>query len=861
MSSGSRTPGPRLASLATVGVLAVAAIAPSAAVAQKAKPRTASITVAAPSAGDVSYSVVQVRRTSTKVPRSKPGADRAVGQTVGGLGIDIRSKAWKRLRRTTKVYVATAPVQGQANPALRNVLVFVVRRRTKATAPRTASFTVKVTNATANRSFWVKSVSSRTGKATVFGVRNALTTALGNWSSYLKVLGARNALRAAHRPVDVHGRFRQAPPQGTGTISLGGAKMNARTRTMYELIFGTLGEPLSYQAAKKSPAVLDFIRTELGNPAVATRWGDVAKRLPLQVPDTYAAAAKTEAQFVKVPATRISARQVTIRDQANSSQQAAIEAPRPTNPKVPGTRVTVQITGSGSGAVASDGGEISCPPVCSHIFTSGSTAGLTAKPATGSEFAGFEGCTRGLGDKGFGCSVGLVTDKPGPSLIVAANFRPVVPTTGGGGGTPPTPDVGGLPPATLDPTFGLGGVESLPFSQSGTQRSAFVNRIATGPDGKFVLVGLREEGPANYDWATARYTADGELDTGGYSSNGTAVLDETGVNLGGRDAAVGPTGLVHIVGETTSGQAIVFGLTASGTPNGSFGTGGFATVPVPGAGRVTGQAIRIQPDGKLLVIGDFDAGFGQQVFATRFRADGSVDTAFDGGGDGVVVLAPSSCDSCTIADAELQLSGSTVTGIVAAGTAFPGAPGTSEAFALRLAPVGGADDVQLDTAFGDVTTPGRRVFDPNVLASAAALVAEADGTVVLSGRTSGSPRPQCTVAKLTPGGAPDGGFGSGGTITLALPDGCEAPGLARRPGGGYVIAGSDFAFDSHAVLGRVTAAGQPDSAFAVGGVRTVPSAGEPGFFNDVVVVGDRIVAAGGAFPYPHRFQIARYTGG
>ncbi|PTL59697.1 hypothetical protein [Paraconexibacter algicola] len=860
MPAGSRAARATAASVA-VGLLAVATVAPSAAVAQKAKP--ASFVLAAPAPGDVSYGVVQVRRTSTKVPRSRPGATRAVGQTVGTLGIDIRSSAWKRLRRTTKVYVATAPVQGQGSAAVRNVLVFLVRKKTKATTPKTASFTVKVTNATANRSFWVRSVSAKTGRATTFTVRNALTTALGNWSGYLKVLGARNALRAAHRPIDVHGRFRQAPPQTAGTISTGGAKMNARTRTMYELIFGTLGEPLSYQAAKKSPAVVDFIRAELGNAAVATRWADVAKRLPLQVPDTYAAAARTEAQFVRVPRTRITARQVTIRDQVNSTQQAAIEAPRITAPTVPGTRITVQITGSGSGALVSAGGEISCPPVCSHLFVTGDSVDLDAKPAAGSEIASFEGCTKGNPNKGETCRVGLVTDRPGPSLIVAANFRPKVPATGGGG----APDVSGLPPATLDPTFGLGGVESLPFSQGGMPRSAYVNRIATGPDGKFVLIGLRERGSA-YDWATARYTANGALDT--YGSGGTATFIESGIDLGGRDAAVAPSGRILLVGETTAlGDVRVYGLTPAGTPDGTFGSSGLASIPVPGALRVRGQAVAIQPDGRIVVAGDYADGISSRVFAARFTADGTPDPTFDNGGDGLVTLPANACDiaggggsGCQITDMAMQTAGGALTGLVLSGFTIDSArPGYSEGVVLRLAPQSGAGDVQVDALWGDAGTPGRRVLDPDRVASATAIVGEPDGSLVLSGRTSANPRPQCTVAKITPQGGVDTAFGAGGSITLALPDGCEAPGLARRAAGGYVIAGSDFALDTHAVLGRVSASGQPDSAFAAGGVRTVPSAGSPGFFNDVVVVGDRIVAAGGAFPYPHRFQIAGYTGG
>jgi len=54
-------------------------------------------------------------------------------------------------------------------------------------------------------------------------------------------------------------------------------------------------------------------------------------------------------------------------------------------------RLSIRISGSGSGRVASNGGEIDCGTTCSTSFTPGQVFQLTATPAAGSMFAGWSG--------------------------------------------------------------------------------------------------------------------------------------------------------------------------------------------------------------------------------------------------------------------------------------------------------------------------------------------------------------------------------------------------------------------------------------------------------------------------------------
>lgn len=61
----------------------------------------------------------------------------------------------------------------------------------------------------------------------------------------------------------------------------------------------------------------------------------------------------------------------------------------------PAYPLTVRKAGTGAGAVTSSPAGISCGKACTHSFSSGSAVTLTAKPASGSRFAGWSGACQG----------------------------------------------------------------------------------------------------------------------------------------------------------------------------------------------------------------------------------------------------------------------------------------------------------------------------------------------------------------------------------------------------------------------------------------------------------------------------------
>ena len=75
----------------------------------------------------------------------------------------------------------------------------------------------------------------------------------------------------------------------------------------------------------------------------------------------------------------------------------------------------------------------------------------------------------------------------------------------------------------------------------------------------------------------------------------------------------------------------------AGTLDPTFGGSGFITTPVgPGTGQDFGNAMAIQSDGKIVVVGGAEMGLTGMDFAVaRYNPDGGLDTTF-GGGDGIV---------------------------------------------------------------------------------------------------------------------------------------------------------------------------------------------------------------------------------
>jgi hypothetical protein len=349
----------------------------------------AAVALPVPSPGDVSYAVARVRiapGSRLSAPAGLTGQQTIFASRVGGLVIRAQSGSWRALRASTHVYVVVSMVPG-ASRSLRDVGFFVLRRNAPG-GPARANVAFTIANARAQvGSFWVHGVDRR-GYATVFAVRNILSTALANWSRYIHVLQLAHAIAAAAHPLILGA----APTASAAAATVrtpgpwtGGQRPDASVIAMYHLIVGSIGNPSSYALVKKDPAVADFIATELGNPALAARWSAVVAQVPPKVPDQYAAAAQEERRFTHVIPATITQERVAISDGSNSSQQGQWDGFRPRPMKL-----TVD-AGTGNGTVTElngGPGAINCSGVCKEIFPSDNLriVNLVATPNPGYRF-------------------------------------------------------------------------------------------------------------------------------------------------------------------------------------------------------------------------------------------------------------------------------------------------------------------------------------------------------------------------------------------------------------------------------------------------------------------------------------------
>jgi uncharacterized delta-60 repeat protein len=177
---------------------------------------------------------------------------------------------------------------------------------------------------------------------------------------------------------------------------------------------------------------------------------------------------------------------------------------------------------------------------------------------------------------------------------------------------------------SLDTSFGSRG-KVLTSIGSG---AAVTYGVALQGDGKIVVSGsaLGNSG----DFAIARYTAGGRLDTT-FGSGGTVLTDFAGHADQAFGVAIQGDGKIVAVGETNPGSGYDdFALaryTTSGSLDTTFGSGGKVTTDFAGNyDRAYGVAI--QSDGKIVA-----AGRGGLDFAlARYNSDGGLDTGFGSGG-------------------------------------------------------------------------------------------------------------------------------------------------------------------------------------------------------------------------------------
>ncbi len=298
--------------------------------------------------------------------------------------------------------------------------------------------------------------------------------------------------------------------------------------------------------------------------------------------------------------------------------------------------------------------------------------------------------------------------------------------------------------------------------------------MALQPDGKIITVGYTF--PGNLSFAVYRFNPNGTLD----SSFGTGGRVFPQVRGGAQDVAVQPDGKIIVVGNgnaftTNDNDFAVVRLNPNGSLDNSFGAGGIVTVEIR-TGRVSDEpgAVLLQPDGKIVVVGtSLIVGSRADYALARFNPNGTLDFSF--GENGKIIHSFS--NSVRANDAALQADGK----IVVAGAG------------ITRYNVNGS----VDTSFAD-----NGIFSPTDNFFVGWNVAvQPDGKIAAFGSGVSGELGGFAVARLNLNGSPDAGFGANGRLVTPIgtnessyaaagaiqPDGkILAFGLTRAPDGEHL---------------------------------------------------------------------------
>jgi uncharacterized delta-60 repeat protein len=370
-------------------------------------------------------------------------------------------------------------------------------------------------------------------------------------------------------------------------------------------------------------------------------------------------------------------------------------------------------------------------------------------------------------DVGFTATSGVAVDGTGSVLIGTVGSGP----TASFGLTRYAAD------GSLDTTFGTAGVTVTAFAGYGVTASA----VDALPDGDLLVAGTATAYAADGTtvngslFAVAEYTAAGTLDSA-FGTGGTVTFG-FGPTLTDdvlRTMAVASDGTIYLGGRTDLTGTTAFAvaaLTSAGVPKSTFGTDGKVTVGDGGDAAIAGLAVDARGD--VIAAGSAVVGADTEVAVVRLLPSGTLDTKF--GTKGVVNTANTSGIVYEAATSvAIDGAGHVVVGGLASGATSTRAV-SADLLVRRYATTG-----KLDKTFGAGGTVLTTLGQPAAVTS---VLADADGTIVASGRTASTLGgvQDLVVARYTAKGTLDPTFGGTGVAVVNLGGGGLAGGSAAMP--------------------------------------------------------------------------------
>jgi uncharacterized delta-60 repeat protein len=369
-----------------------------------------------------------------------------------------------------------------------------------------------------------------------------------------------------------------------------------------------------------------------------------------------------------------------------------------------------------------------------------------------------------------------------------------------------------------------------------------------------VVAGSSKQGliSGDFDFAIARLNSDGTLDSS-FDGDGKVTSDLGEEDLGST-VFIQPDGKIVVVGDRNSSlsdgladEAIVARYHPDGSLDDSFAGDGVSSI-----GSLSGQIDdgALQPDGKILLLGYHTSPDDDTKMALyRLNADGSMDSTFNGDGDVLIDFGDRDRGTALA----LQPDGR----IIAYGSR-----GVFYAALVRLWPDGTFDaGGQQTLGFADP------LFGLGSDEVAYGVAVQSDGKFIVAGEVinPNNTESEMGLARFLPTGQLDTAFGAQGRVWFSFGQYDVARAVALQPDGKIVAAGFSKPFGSvpaNFLVARFNPDGTLDNTFAVFGFNVVDFASGDDYGHALALAPDgKIVVAGEVWNGSHYvFGVARLLG-
>jgi uncharacterized delta-60 repeat protein len=383
---------------------------------------------------------------------------------------------------------------------------------------------------------------------------------------------------------------------------------------------------------------------------------------------------------------------------------------------------------------------------------------------------------------------------------------------------------------TLDPDFGNAGIVKSNLFYAGGATSG--RKTFVLPDGKLLVV--VQEGTRT---SFAQFLPDGSFDASFLN------IDQFTTDVAYGDAAQDSDGRIVIAGTRNQN----FALTRYDT----FGNIDLElNISFPEASAAT--AVAIQDDGKIVVAG-YTYNSGVAHFAVvRCHADGTLDSSFSGDGKQTTTNGNNGAFVTAIA---IQGDDKIVVG------GYAGGYGARRDFAVVRYNTNGTRDLTFSDDGKQLTTVG--VYDD----IATAMAIQADGKILLTGRTqsTNSPtgEPDMATVRYNTNGSLDSTFGGDGIVLTSVGTEDEATSILVQDDTKIVVTGNTkTGAQQDVVLLRYNNDGNPDAGFGNNGKQITDFNNGADWLSEALLIDDTILVTGWSDPTGGRLReiaLARYT--